>query len=73
MFIECAFFRFKGKFGRLHRNMNINLKELPYEIHSSFFLYNFCELKKETVNTQLVEAALNMIKDLNLFLLWHHS
>ena len=56
MVIECAFGRLKGRFGCLRRKMDINI-DLPYVIHASFLLHNFCELHKEPVDQDLVEAA----------------
>ena len=63
MVIECAFGRLKARFGCLRRKMDINLDELPAVIHSCFILHNFCELRKETINQQQVEAALKYDKE----------
>ena len=57
MVIECAFGRLKGRFGCLRREMDINLDELPFVIHTCFILHNFCELRKEPINAQLIERA----------------
>ena len=56
MVIECAFGRLKGRFGCLRRDMDINI-DLPYVIHACFLQHNFCELHKEPVHQNLVEAA----------------
>ena len=58
MVVECGFGRLKARFGCLRRDMDINLEELPYTIHSCFILHNFCEMRKETINQQKIEAAL---------------
>ena len=58
MVIECAFERLKARFGCLKRDMDINLDDLTYVIHSCFILYNFCEIHKEQINPQYVTAAL---------------
>ena len=45
------------KFGCLRREMDINIEHLPYVIHASFLLLNFCELHKEPVHQNLLKAA----------------
>ena len=57
MVIECPLGRLKGRFGCLRREMDINIEDLPYVIHTCFLLYNFSELHKEPVRQNLVEAA----------------
>ena len=59
MVIECAFGRFKARFGRLRREMDINLKDLPAVIHWCFVLHNFCEIRPEAVNQNDVLVARN--------------
>ena len=56
--IECAFGRLKPRFGCLRRDMDINLDDLKYVIHSCFILHNFCEIHKEPINPQYVTASL---------------
>ena len=55
--IECVFRCLKRKFGCLRRGMDINIEDLPYIIHACFLLHNFCELHKEPVHQNLVEAV----------------
>ena len=55
--IECAFDRLKARFGCLRRDMDINIDNLPYVIHSCFVLHNFCEINREVINQTYVEAA----------------
>ena len=50
MVIECAFGQMKARFGCLRREIDNNLRDLSAVIHSCFILYNYCELKNETVN-----------------------
>ena len=57
MVIECVFRCLKRKFGCLRRGMDINIENLPYIIHACFLLHNFCELHKEPVHQNLVEAV----------------
>ena len=40
MVIERAFGRLKARFGCLRRDMDINIDDLPYVIHSCFVLRN---------------------------------
>ena len=54
---EYAFGRQEGRFGCLRRKMDINIEDLPYVIHACLLLHNFCELHKEPVHQNLVEAA----------------
>ena len=58
MVIVCAFDRLKLRFGCLRRDMDINVDDLTYVIHSCLILHNFCEIHKEPVNSQYVTAAL---------------
>ena len=57
MVIECASGRLKARFGCLRRDMDTNLDDLTYVIHSCFILHNFCEIHKEPINPQYVTAA----------------
>ena len=57
MVIECAFGRLKASFRILTGVMHINLTDLPAVIYACFVLHNYCELKQETINEQLVNAA----------------
>ena len=57
MVIECAFGRLKARFECLRMDMDINIDDLPYVIHSCFVLHNFCEINKEVTNPSYVEAA----------------
>ena len=57
MVIKCVFGRLKARFRCLRRDMNINIDDLPYVIHSCFVLHNFCEINKEVINSSYVEAA----------------
>ena len=57
MVIECAFGRLKARFGCLRRAMDINLRDLPYFIHSCLILHNFCEIRKDIISSQRVDAA----------------
>ena len=43
--------------GHYSLEMDINIEDLPYVIHACFLLHNFCELHKELVHQNLVEAA----------------
>ena len=43
--------------GNYSLEMDINIEDLPYVIHACFLLHNFCELHKELVHQNLVEAA----------------
>ena len=61
--VECAFGRLKARFGCLRRDMDINVKELPYVINACFVLHNFCEIRKEFLNEKKVEEGLNFEKD----------
>ena len=63
MVIECAFGRLKARFGCLRRDMDINLTDLPNVINACFVLHNFCELRKEPVNQQNLDIALNYDKE----------
>ena len=63
MVIECALGHLKGRFGCLRRDMDINIKDLPHVIHACFILHNFCEMRKETVNQQNVQAVLKYDKE----------
>ena len=55
--IECAFDCLKARFGCLRRDMDINIDNLPYVVHSCFVLHNFCEINREVINQSYVEAA----------------
>ena len=57
MVIECAFGRLKARFRILTTVMGINLTDLPEVIYACFVLHDYCELKQETINEQLVNAA----------------
>ena len=57
MVIECELERLKGRFGCLRGEMDINIEDFPQIIHACFMLHNFCELHKEPVHQNLVEAA----------------
>ena len=57
MVIECAFGFLKARFICLRWDMNININDLPYVIHSCFVLHNFCKINKEVINSSYVEAA----------------
>ena len=59
MVIECAFGRVKARFVCLKREIDINIDDLPYVIHSCFILHNFCELRKESVPDAEVESSIN--------------
>ena len=47
MVIENAVGRLKRRFGCLRRPMDVNIKELPHLIMSTFILHNFCEINNE--------------------------
>ena len=57
MVIECAVRPMRGRFGCLRREMDINIEDFPYIMYACFLLNNFCELRKELVHQNLVEAA----------------
>lgn len=57
MVIECAFGRLKGRFMMLKRAMDVNMEDLPDVIYACFVLHNFCEMNKESVPTEHVEAV----------------
>ena len=57
MVIECAFGRLNATFGCLRRDMDINIDDLPYVIHSCFVLHHFCEINNEVINPSYAEAA----------------
>ena len=57
MVIECAFGRLKARFGSSQKDMDINIDDLPYVIHSYLVLYNFCGTIKEVINSSYLEAA----------------
>ena len=52
MVIEIAFGRLKGRFGCLRRPMDVNIKELPHLIMSTFILHNFCEINEMLPNAR---------------------
>ena len=58
MVIECAFGHLKARFGCLNRDMDVNLKDLPYVIYARFVLHNFCEIHKELIHQNDVSNAL---------------
>ena len=58
MVIECTFGRLKARFGCLRRDMDINLNDSTYVIHSCFILHNFFEIHKEPINPQYITAPL---------------
>ena len=58
MVIECTFGRLKARFGCFRRDMDIDLDDLTYVIHSCFILQNFFEIHKEPINPQYVTATL---------------
>ena len=49
--IECAFGGLKARFGSLRREMDNELDNLPQCINSCFILHNFCEMRKEGLNS----------------------
>ena len=53
----CTFGLLKARFGCFRRDMGINIVDLPYVTHSCFVLHNFCEINKEVINPNYVEAA----------------
>ena len=57
MVIECAFGHLKARFGCLNRDMDVNLKDLPYVIYARFVLHNFCEIHKELIHQNDVSNA----------------
>ena len=63
MVIECAFGRLKVRFGCLRREMDINIRELPNLINSCFVLNNFCAERKEPLNQNRIDIALNYNKE----------
>ena len=61
--MEYAFGRLKTHFGCLRREMFINIRELPNLINSCFALNSFCEEKKEPLNQEHIDIALNTYKE----------
>ena len=57
--IENSFGRLKARFGCLHRAMDIKMEDLPSVILACFILNNYCEVKKENINEEMVKAAVD--------------
>nr|XP_057903307.1 interleukin enhancer-binding factor 2 homolog isoform X1 [Doryrhamphus excisus] len=55
--IRRAFGRLKARFAALKRAMDINLKDLPFVIYACFVLHNYCEARKEPVDEDAVQGA----------------
>ena len=58
MVAECAFGKLKARFGCLRRDMDINLDDLPYVMHSYFIIHIFREINEEQINRQYATDAL---------------
>ena len=54
MVVECAFGRFKGRFGNLKKDIGTDLKTALNIIYACFVLHNFCEMKKEQLLDRVV-------------------
>ena len=63
MVIDCAFSRLKARFGSLRREMNIKLDNLLRCINSCFILHNFCEMRKEGLNSRKLDKSLRLEKE----------
>ena len=63
MVIECAFGHPKTRFGSLRRKMDIKLDNLSQCINSCFILHNFCEMRKEGLNSNKLDKSLRLEKE----------
>ena len=65
MVIACVFDRLKARFGLLRREMDIKLDNLPQCINSCSILHNFCEMRKEGLNSSelIVDKSLSLEKE----------
>ena len=54
MVVECAFGRFKGRFGNLKKDIGTDLKTALNIIYACFVLHNFCEMEKEQLLDRVV-------------------
>ncbi|XP_056157048.1 putative nuclease HARBI1 [Lampris incognitus] len=61
--IASSLGRLKARFAVLRRVMDINMEDLPYVVYACFVLHNYCEVHKETVSEQSVNAALQYDRD----------
>ena len=66
MVIECSFGRLKAGFGCLRRNIDINLNDLTHVIHVWFIVYNFCEIRNESISQQKLTQQWSMIESFSL-------
>ena len=56
MVIEHSFGRLKERVW-LRREMDMNIEDFPLVIYACFLLFKFCQLHKDTVHQNLVEAV----------------
>ena len=63
MVIACVFDRLKAGFGLLRREMDIKLDNLPQCINSCSILRNFCEMRKEDLNSSELDKLLRLEKE----------
>ena len=55
--------RVNARFGSLKREMDIKLDNLPQCINSCFILHNFCEIRKEALNSSKLDKSLRLEKE----------
>ena len=53
----------KARFGTLSREMDIKLNNLPQCINSCFIVHNFCEMRKEGLNSSELDKYLRLEKE----------
>lgn len=59
MVIECAYGRFKARWGCLKGVLDVDLEFVPTLIYACFILHNYCELNHQNLDNSTVEAALH--------------
>ena len=63
MVIACALGRLRARFCLLRGEMDIKLDNLPQCINSCFILHNFCEMRKEGLNSSELDKLLRIEKE----------
>ena len=66
MVIARMFDRLKARFGLLGREMDIKLDNLHQCINSCSILHNFCEMRKEGLNSSELDKLLRLEKEFQL-------
>ena len=51
---ECTFGRLKGRFGCLRKEMDIDIGDLPYVIHTCFLLHNFLSCYTKSLSIKIL-------------------